>query len=81
LHKNHDPLGYKYEHSRKIALEIEGLASEDQAEVLDFVQFIKNREKLKEERNFKYFSLAQAMGGMEDEPDLYGLNDVREILK
>jgi hypothetical protein len=67
--------------AERIALEIEGLASEDQAKVLDFVQFIKNREKLKEERNFKYFSLSQAMSDMEDEPNLYDLKDVREVIK
>jgi hypothetical protein len=67
--------------AERIAVEIEGLASEDQAEVLDFVQFIKNRERLKDERNFKYFSLDQAMNGMENEPDLYDLNDIKEVIK
>lgn len=67
--------------AEKIVLEIEGLASEDQAEVLDFVQFIKNREKLKDERNLKDFSLCQAMSGMEDEPELYNLNDIKEAIK
>ena len=65
----------------KIALEIKGLASEDQSEVLDFVQFIKNREKLKDERNLKDFSLFQAMNGMEEEPDLYNSNDIKEAIK
>jgi hypothetical protein len=67
--------------AERIAVEIEGLASEDQAEVLDFVQFIKNRESLKDERNFKFFSLDQAMNGMENEPDLYDLNDIKEVIK
>ena len=67
--------------AEKIALEIKELASDNQAEVLDFVQFIKKREKFKDDRNLKYFSLTQAMRGMEEEPALYDLNDIRESIK
>jgi hypothetical protein len=65
----------------KIALEIKELASDNQAEVLNFVEFIKNREKFKDERNLKDFSLTQAMRGMEEEPALYDSNDIRESIK
>ncbi len=65
----------------KIALEIKELASDNQAEVLNFVEFIKNREKFKDERNLKDFSLTQAMRGMEEEPTLYDSNDIIESIK
>ena len=66
---------------QKIAQEIKELASDDQTEVLDFVQFLKNRERLKGERKFKEFSLTQAMRGMEEEQSLYDVNDIRETIK
>jgi hypothetical protein len=67
--------------AEKIALEVKKLASDSQAEVLDFVQFLKSREKLKDERKFKDFSLDQAMRGMEEEQSLYDVNDIRETIK
>ena len=65
----------------KITFEVEDLATEYQSMVLDFVQFIKSKEKLRQERNIKNFSLSQAMKGMEDEADIYDLNDIKESIK
>ena len=67
--------------AEKIVAELESLKPEEQAEVLDFVEFLKNRKTLREEEEFKDFSLKTAMRGMEDEPDLYSLKDVREFVQ
>lgn len=66
--------------SQKIASEVSRLRPEEQSEVLDFVEFLKRRSALKQEREFKDFSLSSAMRGMEDEPDLYSAEDIRESL-
>jgi len=65
--------------AEKIILEIQRLKPEKQAEVLDFVEFIASRNSLREDREFKEFSLEAAMRGMEDEVDLYSLSDVRPL--
>ena len=67
--------------AEKIALELADLPPSDQAEVLDFVEFIKKRKQMREEKDFKNWSLDSAMRGMEDEPDLYELKDIKESIK
>ena len=42
--------------AEKIAAEIDALKPEDQSEVLDFVNFIKNRKRIKDDRELKEFS-------------------------
>ena len=53
--------------AEKIAAEIDMLKPEDKSEVLDFVNFIKHRKRIKDERELKEFSLESAMRGMEEE--------------
>jgi len=67
--------------AEKILEKVGSLPREDQAEVLDFVLFVETRKARREERDLKEFSLDQAMRGMEDEPDLYSISDIREPIK
>jgi hypothetical protein len=61
--------------SERITSEVEKLDAEGKAEVLDFVEFLKAK---RSERKFKEFSLEGAMRGMDDEPDLYQKEDIRD---
>ena len=54
-----------------IAKEIKDLEPGEQSRVLEFLKLLKTREELDADPAFKRFSLASAMRGMEDEPDLY----------
>ena len=67
--------------SERIAVEIESLKPHEQAEVLDFVSFLKNRAVRREEERLKDFSLESAMRGMENEPDIYDSSDIREPIR
>jgi hypothetical protein len=54
-----------------IASEVRELEPKQQSQVLRFLQSLR-REKVQDDDNaFSDFSLASAMRGMEDEPDLY----------
>ena len=64
--------------AERISAEVAGLAPDKQAEVLEFVEFLKNREEKRELKDFSAFSLAGAMRGMEEEEDLYGPEDITE---
>lgn len=48
-----------------------------QQEVLDFVQYLLMKTEQQENAEWSAFSLSAAMRGMEDEPDLYSLADIR----
>ena len=63
----------------RIAEELKALPEEYRAEILDFVQFMKKKKAFAEEKELKDFSLATAMKGMEDEPDLYTADDVKPL--
>ncbi len=65
----------------KITSEVSHLRPEEQAEVLDFVEFLKTKKAAREESDWKNRSLESAMRGMENEPDLYSTEDVREPIK
>jgi hypothetical protein len=65
----------------RINEELKALPEVDQAEILDFVCFLKARKGLREEKNLMDFSLEMAMRGMEDEPDLYNSADGEPIVK
>lgn len=54
-----------------IASEVRELEPKQQSQVLRFLQALRKEKELNEEKAFKDFSLASAMRGMEDEPDLY----------
>ena len=64
--------------AEKIAASVGSLAPDKQAEVLEFVEFLKTREEKKELKDFAAFSLEGAMRGMEEEEDLYGPEDIIE---
>lgn len=62
--------------AEQIIHEIATLRPEKQSEVLEFVEFLKEKEKRSAENAFRGASLASAMPGMEDEDSLYSELDV-----
>ena len=67
--------------AEKIVEHLRRLPEEAQTEVLDFVEFLETRSKKSREGSedaWSSFSLAQAMRGLEDEEEIYGLEDLRE---
>lgn len=72
--------------AQKIFARVESLPEPYQAEVLDFAEFLEHKAKshpaaVDEERaEWSRFALTQAFRGMEDDADLYSLEDVREAV-
>lgn len=64
--------------AERIIHEIATLRPEKQSEVLEFVEFLKEKERKKEEEALMGASLASAMRGMEDEDSLYSESDIVE---
>jgi len=64
--------------AERIAEDLQTLPESAQAEVLDFVEFLKTRTRTAEDAEWSAFSLAQAMRGMEDEPSPYSESDLKE---
>jgi hypothetical protein len=64
--------------AEQIIHEIASLRPEKQSEVLEFVEFLKEKEKRNEENALREASLASAMRGMEEEESLYSESDVIE---
>lgn len=64
--------------AEQIIHEIATLRPEKQSEVLEFVEFLKEKERKKEEEALMGASLASAMRGMEDEDSLYSESDIVE---
>jgi len=62
---------------------IEGLKSipeSAQAEVLDFVEYLKSKNSRKEENSeWPEFSLHSAMRGIEEEPSPYGIENIKAL--
>jgi hypothetical protein len=50
-----------------------------QEELLDFVQYLLTKAEKQENRDWASLSLSSAMRGMEDEPVLYSLSDIRVV--
>lgn len=61
----------------QIIRDVQELPELAQAEVLDFVQFLKGKTAA-EDADWSAMSLAQAMRGMEAEPDLYSEGNIKE---
>ena len=61
-----------------IIQELSELRPERQSEVLDFIEFVKEKEKKTEENSFFELSLSSAMRGMEDEDAIYSEADINE---
>ncbi len=66
--------------AEQIIHEIAGLRPEKQSEVLEFVEFLKEKAKKEEEGIFRNTSLSSAMRGLEDEDELYSESDLIEKL-
>ncbi len=64
--------------AERIIQEISGLRPERQSEVLDFIEFVKEKEKRKDEELLFELSLSSAMRGMEDEDAIYSEADINE---
>ena len=64
--------------AEKILQKMRLLPEEKQAEVLDFVDFLSQKQAEEENRAWSAFSLASALRGMEDEEELYSLDDLKE---
>ena len=64
--------------AERIIQELAELRPERQSEVLDFIEFMKEKEKKKEENLFFESSLSSAMRGMEDEDATYFEADITE---
>lgn len=64
--------------AERIIQELSGLRPERQSEVLDFIEFVKKKEKKIEENLFFELSLSSAMQGMEDEDAIYSEADINE---
>ena len=63
----------------KIHLYAQKLPASYQEELLDYVQYLLMKAGQQEKQDWGSFSLASAMRGMEDEPDLYSLSDLKEV--
>ena len=64
--------------AERIIQELSGLRPERQSEVLDFIEFVKEKERRKDEDLFFESSLSSAMRGMEDEDAIYTEADINE---
>jgi len=60
----------------KIIRYIQELPESKKAEVLDFVEYLRNRT---EKRNWSEFSLSSAMKGMENDDSIYSLKDIKRF--
>ena len=63
--------------AEKIIDKMQALPEEKQMEVLDFVDFLERKMIAEENQEWAEFSLAAAMRGMEDEEELYSLDDLK----
>jgi len=63
----------------RIIEELKSIPESAQAEVLDFVEYLKSKQRQKEEDSeWLQFSLNSAMSGIEEEPSPYGIKDIKE---
>lgn len=65
--------------AEKIYQNIQTLSEPRQAEVLDFVDFLKRKSEQQDSERLEWsrFSLEQAMRGMADEDELYTMDDLK----
>lgn len=57
---------------------VNNLPETEKAEVLDFIEYLKNKAGKKEKKEWGDFSLSSAMRGLEDEPAYYSIEDLQE---
>jgi len=61
----------------KIYQYVQKLPYSFQEELLDFIQYLLMKAEQQEKLNWTSLSLSSAMRGMEDEPALYSMSDIR----
>ncbi len=61
-----------------IIKDVQALSESKQAEVLDFVQYLRSKAEKQEIKDWADFSLSSAMRGMEDEEVPYSHIDIKE---
>ena len=54
------------------------LPEHKQVEAIDFIDFLQKRAEMQDQERWGEISLASAMRGMEDEGDLYTIDDLKE---
>ncbi len=62
-----------------IIKDVQALSESKQAEVLDFVQYLRSKAEKQEIKDWADLSLSSAMRGMEDEQVSYSINDIMEL--
>ena len=69
--------------TEQIMRHIKSLPEDVQVEILEYVEYLEGKtEKAKKEKDeWSDFSLSQAMKGMESEPDLYSIEDIKEKIQ
>lgn len=63
----------------RIYQQIQRLPPAFQEELLDFIEYLLLKAERQEKQEWASLSLASAMHGMEDEPNLYDLSDLKVI--
>lgn len=68
--------------SQKIADHVRDLPEPEQIEVLDFIEYLETKARLRRSRDeakgWSALSLKSAMRGMEEEPSDYSMDDLKE---
>ena len=67
--------------AEQILAEVAHLSVGRQAEVLDFAGYLRSREAATQDEDWKRLSMNLAMRGLEDEPDLYQVSDIKETVQ
>ena len=63
----------------RILEQLKSMPESAQAEVLDFVEYLKSKDgRENEEYEWAQFSLESAARGIEEEPSFYGIEDIKE---
>ena len=63
----------------RIIEKLKSMPESDQAEVLDFLEYLKSKKGRKAaDSEWAQFSLDSAMRGIEEEPSPYGIEDIKE---
>ncbi len=61
-----------------IIKDFQELPPPEQAEALNFIEYLKAKASKKERKNWSTFSLSSAMHGIEDEETPYSIEDLKE---
>ena len=66
--------------AKEITIKIESLPDDNKIEILDYVQYLSKKinDTKNERSDWKEFSLKSAMRDLEDEEELYSMDDIKE---